>query len=90
MATAEADVNRHGDSHVTGQQWKWTVLATMASYIAPNTTAAIHVPSTDDVLEGGKPVDEACGVEFLHAGEGETVLSVGSGRYEFEGRMARG
>ena len=26
----------------------------------------------------------------VSAGEGETVLSVGSGRYEFEGRMARG
>jgi hypothetical protein len=45
------------------------------------------VPSTDDVSEGGRPVDEADGVEFLRAGEGETVLSVGSGRYEFAGRV---
>src|ERR671921_736116 len=58
--------------------------------IPPNTTATIHIPCTDDVSEGGRPVDEAAGVEFLRAGEGETVLSVGSGRYEFAGRMARG
>jgi alpha-L-rhamnosidase len=58
--------------------------------IPPNTTATVHVPSTDDVSEGGRLVDEAVGVEFLRAGDGETVLSVGSGRYEFAGRMARG
>ena len=90
MATSEADVNRHDDSHFTGQQWKWTVLAAMASYIAPNTTATVHGPSTDDVSEGGRLVDEADGVDFLRAEEGETVLAVGSGRYEFVGRMARG
>jgi alpha-L-rhamnosidase len=62
----------------------------LETLIPPNTTATVHVPSTDDVSEGGKPVDEAYGVEFLRASEGETVLSIGSGRYEFEGRMARG
>jgi len=62
----------------------------LEALIPPNTTATVHVPSTDDVSEGGKPVDEAYGVEFLRASEGETVLSIGSGRYEFEGRMARG
>ncbi|HEX5973637.1 MAG TPA: alpha-L-rhamnosidase C-terminal domain-containing protein, partial [Rubrobacteraceae bacterium] len=58
--------------------------------IPPNTTATVHVPSTDDVTEGGSPVDEADGIEFVSADEGETVLAVGSGRYEFEGRTARG
>ncbi len=58
--------------------------------IPPNTKATVHVPSTDDVSEGGRPVREADGVEFVRAGEEETVLSVGSGRYEFEGRMERG
>ena len=62
----------------------------LETLIPPNTTATVHVPSTDDVSEGGKPVDEAYGVEFLRAGEGETVLFIRSGRYEFEGRMARG
>jgi alpha-L-rhamnosidase len=62
----------------------------LEALIPPNTTATVHVPSTDDVTEGGSPVDEADGVEFVSAGEGETVLAVGSGRYEFDGRMARG
>ncbi|MDQ3942476.1 MAG: glycoside hydrolase family 78 protein, partial [Actinomycetota bacterium] len=61
----------------------------LETLIPPNTTATVHVPSTHDVSEGGRPVDEADGVEFVHAGEGETVLSVGSGRYEFVGRMVR-
>ena len=62
----------------------------LEALIPPNTTATVHVPSTDDISEGGRPLDEVEGVEFLRAGEGETVLSVGSGRYEFAGKMARG
>ena len=62
----------------------------LEALIPPNTTATVHMPSTDDVTEGGRPVHEAEGVEFLRSSEGETVLAVGSGRYEFEGRMARG
>jgi alpha-L-rhamnosidase len=58
--------------------------------VPPNTTATVHVPSTEGVSEGGKPVGEAGGVELLRAGEDETVVSVGSGRYEFSGRLARG
>jgi alpha-L-rhamnosidase len=57
--------------------------------IPPNTTATVHVPSTDGVSEGGNPVEEAEGVEFLSADAEETVLEIGSGRYEFAGRMAR-
>jgi alpha-L-rhamnosidase len=62
----------------------------LEALIPPNTTATVHVPCSDDVSEGGKPVNEADGVEFVRAGEGETVLAVGSGSYEFEGRMVRG
>ena len=58
--------------------------------VPPNTAATVHVPSTEGVSEGGRSVEEADGVKLLRAGEGETVVSVGSGRYEFSGRMARG
>ena len=60
--------------------------------IPPNTTATVHVPGADgtEVSEGGKPVEEAEGVELLRRGEKETVLSVGSGRYEFVGGVAEG
>jgi alpha-L-rhamnosidase len=57
--------------------------------IPPNTTATVHVPSSDDVSEGGRPVEEAESIDVLSAGAGETVLAVGSGHYEFAGRVAR-
>ena len=42
MATSGADVNRqHDDSHVTAQQWKWTILAGMASYIDAGSIVAL-------------------------------------------------
>src|ERR687893_468299 len=42
MATSEADMNRqHDDSHVTAQQWKWTALAGMASYIDAGSIVAL-------------------------------------------------
>ncbi len=43
MATPEEDVNRQhdDDSHVTGQQWKWTVLAGMASYLDAGSIVAL-------------------------------------------------
>ncbi len=42
MATSEADMNRqHDDSHVTAQQWKWTVLAGMASYLDAGSIVAL-------------------------------------------------
>ncbi len=61
----------------------------LKALVPPNTTATVHVPCSDEVSEGGRPVHEADGVEFVRAGGGETILAVGSGRYEFEGRMAR-
>jgi alpha-L-rhamnosidase len=62
---------------------------TLEVLVPPNTTATVHVPCAD-VSEGGGPVDEADGVKFLRAGKGETVLSVGSGLYEFAGRVESG
>ncbi|HWS81802.1 MAG TPA: MFS transporter, partial [Rubrobacter sp.] len=43
MATSDEDVNRQydEDSHVTGQQWKWTVLAGMASYLDAGSIVAL-------------------------------------------------
>lgn len=42
MASSEADANRqHDDSHVTAQQWKWTALAGMASYIDAGSIVAL-------------------------------------------------
>ena len=58
--------------------------------VPPNTAATVHVPSTEGVSEGGRSVEEADGVELLRTGEGETVVAVGSGRYEFSGKLAQG
>src|SRR3954469_22621331 len=33
MTSSEAGTNRADDSHVTGQQWYWTTLSAMASYL---------------------------------------------------------
>src|SRR5215218_8681498 len=41
MASSEAATNRPDDSHVTGQQWKWTTLAAMASYIDAGSIVAL-------------------------------------------------
>jgi len=165
MASSEADVNRQhdDDSHVTGQQWKWTVLASyidagsivalaaglalwseylgmdsttvgLLAALGPNAFGAaigaliggrlgdllgrkriyqydllvyafgtllmvfsVNLPM---LLIGTFIVGVAVGAdvptslaligEFVRAGEGETVLAVGSGSYEFEGRMVRG
>lgn len=59
--------------------------------IPPNTTATVHVPAAGgaEVSEGGGSIEDAEGVELLHAGGDETILSIGSGSYEFTGRVER-
>jgi alpha-L-rhamnosidase len=59
--------------------------------IPPNTTATVYVPVEGgaEVSESGKPVEQAEGVKLLSMEEGEGVLAVGSGRYEFVVRVAR-
>jgi alpha-L-rhamnosidase len=56
--------------------------------IPPNTTATVHVPVTSGVgiSESGRPVEQAEGVKVLRRDDGEVVLAVGSGDYEFVGR----
>jgi inositol transporter-like SP family MFS transporter len=42
MASSEADVNgQHDDGHITAQQWKWGVLAGMASYLDAGSIVAL-------------------------------------------------
>src|SRR3954467_2865895 len=41
MATSEPDANRSDNSNITGQQWYWTVLSSMASYIDAGSIVAI-------------------------------------------------
>ena len=42
MATSEADADtQHDDGHVTAQQWKWGVLAGMASYLDAGSIVAL-------------------------------------------------
>ena len=57
--------------------------------IPANTTATIHVPTTDaaGVTEGGGRARESEGVEFLREEDGAAVFAVGSGEYEFVGAL---
>jgi alpha-L-rhamnosidase len=59
--------------------------------IPPNTTATVHVPvtGTAGISESEKAVEQAEGVKILSMDEGEVVLAVGSGDYEFVGKLAR-
>src|SRR5215212_11021588 len=41
MASSGAGTNRSDDSHVTGQQWYWTTLAAMASYLDAGSIVAV-------------------------------------------------
>ena len=54
--------------------------------VPPNSSATVHLPTGDaaGVLEGGRPVREAEGVEPVGTGGGRVVCKVGAGRYRFE------
>ncbi len=58
--------------------------------VPPNTTATVHLPVDPGagISEGGRPVERTEGVEVLRMDEGEVVVTVGSGAYEFVGRVA--
>jgi hypothetical protein len=52
-----------------------------------NATAMVYLPATEErrVTEGGEPIGQAVGIEFLRVEGGEVVVAVGSERYEFVG-----
>jgi hypothetical protein len=56
--------------------------------VPANTNATIHVPvgSLGEVMEGGRPISQAPGVEILRQDEKTMVIRVGSGSYDFEAR----
>ncbi len=69
-----------------GISWRNEEGAFEMDVIVPvGTTATIHVPVPDqaEVMEGGKPFEEADGVEFIRMEEGYAVFQVGSGDYAF-------
>jgi alpha-L-rhamnosidase len=57
--------------------------------IPANTTATVHVPARDGgaITESKHPLEESEGLELLRLEDGETVVGVGSGRYEFVGSL---
>ena len=57
--------------------------------IPANTTAEIWIPSAAVITEGGKPVEQAEGVRTIQhptCPDGPTVITVGSGSYQFEAK----
>jgi alpha-L-rhamnosidase len=57
--------------------------------VPANTTATVRVPARDGgaITESDHPLEQAEGVELLRLGDGEAVVAVGSGRYEFVGSV---
>ncbi len=53
--------------------------------VPPNTTATVHVPTTDAsaVTESGQPADRAQAVQPAGTGDGEAIYAVPAGRYSF-------
>ena len=53
--------------------------------VPANTTAQVRVPAANRwaVTEGGKPIADVDGVEFVRMRDGDVVLEVGSGTYAF-------
>jgi alpha-L-rhamnosidase len=69
-------------SHWTRADGKFTWRVT----VPVNTTATVHVPTTDPaaVLEGGQPVAHVEGITVEAPQPGAAVLTLGSGQYTFE------
>jgi alpha-L-rhamnosidase len=57
--------------------------------VPANTTAIVYVPARDGgaITESDLPLEQAEGVELQSLEDGEAVMAVGSGRYEFVGSV---
>ncbi|MEW6744755.1 MAG: alpha-L-rhamnosidase C-terminal domain-containing protein [Planctomycetota bacterium] len=62
---------------------------TLEVSLPPNTQATVYLPARapEGSTEGGRPLSEAEGVQFLRMEGGRAVLQVGSGDYRFESVM---
>ena len=89
------------ESRVVGYSGEEAVSSSLCPY-SPNGADSLRaqreranegkeVPVEDGagISESGKPVEQTEGVKVLTMDEGEVVLAVGSGRYEFVGKVAR-
>ncbi len=58
--------------------------------VPPNTTATLHLPTTDpkSVTEGGRPLGEVAGVRQAATADGCVSLELQPGRYEFVSSLA--
>lgn len=65
--------------HVNGMEFDLDVT------IPANTTATVYLPARDasSVREGGKPLAQAAGVQFVRMEQNRAVLRIGSGSYRF-------
>ncbi len=63
---------------------------TYRAVVPANTTATLHLPTTDPstVHEGGRPLAEAPGVQFLGFTDGTADYRLPSGRYELTSTLA--
>jgi alpha-L-rhamnosidase len=71
--------------------WKRDGEQLMLDVVVPaNTTATVHVPAraVTDVRESGRAVAQAESVKFLRMENGNAVLAVGSGKYQFVSQPA--
>lgn len=74
---------------------EWEVNAgriTLTATVPPNTTATIHVPTTDpkSVKEGGKPAGSVPGLLLLRTEDDAVVFEAGSGAWRFEAAYKSG
>ncbi|MCC7291593.1 MAG: family 78 glycoside hydrolase catalytic domain [Phycisphaerales bacterium] len=72
--------------------WKLEAkLLRLSVEVPPNTTAEVHVPTSDpaSVTEDGKPLAKAAGAKFLRAGAGAALYELGSGTYTIEAALER-